>query len=532
MAAQQEKLPTLTGVITAESNGFGEYDVPDEIRKGLTAAVEARNANKAANRINGTFAIHAAEVNEVTDANVIRTYERAFSDINQAVRTEGIEIQDREYAVAVMADVVPALLRINEIGQFNNSSGYNSHQQVVSVALQFLRAPEVKATGGRFIILSQMCAQYASREGRAGDVDTWESDGLVEQINTVKVNTVMSPFQRMAAIPAKFGIPVEIQTLQLAPDPKLMPILEPSTVWGYVIKGRTVEMLERLGEHFHQFPEIATPVINPDNNPNITHATFSYATEDGEYPSVIDRAYQITQLVDDALTFRRETINKRRAENHLSNDGNEKPLAWKDLTLFELKQFLDYYDDTERMTALINHQKQNGWTDYHVRLFNILHSTMSMPTSGTADAFRRFYNREALITAKANSRTWHEKLDHETEVQELLSHPSFYPDLEQDERHAEAVRLMDGVDLIASMETGGNAVINTALYMSIGERVAALNFKDGNRAVVIPIEESSQQWAVWTMQQVWEANRPANGSKTSKTVPLLYPRQSQRQPFR
>lgn len=462
---------------------------------------------------------YAAEKTGETHPQVLKTYESVYQKLNTHLKKEGVQVEPA-YAQAVYLEIVPELLHMNGVTDtLYAGSGYNSIDQVVSVATAIMKAPTVKDNGSTVRIYSQMCAQYASGETHSQESF---SRGLVDNFDEEKVKRTFDPINKILDVFERFEIPVEVITPQVAADPELMLAMVPATVWTYVEQGKVAEMLMTLDRHAKQLPQVIGDALHTEDRQFTTHEAPSLADLHAGETSIIENTLYYSGLfgqVHDMVTRKGQE-----ATTSLTDAANK----WFRLDIKDVRSIIREIDNNDQFFPhlLKTMREDYGWQDKDVSTFQTMLYSLAQEKWGAVDDTEKFYKRESVRRTETTAKNWRRDVNYDTEVTKLLETPEFHPDYSEEERTEAATALVQWVDAIANIGIGGRAVFNVALYTSLGEHIAKLQ-KNGNVAIMWPVEEDVDSWAVKAMNDAFKTN----SEQSYPTIPCVYPRKELRQPF-
>ena len=451
-------------------------------------------------------------------------YRDTFVAIDAATRKNGITTT-REMAISFFDDILPELVAMNGVGdKFNNGSGLNSIEQIVSVGTTILQAEEASREGGRLRIFSQMCAHYQRDENQAHEAESF-MHGLATELDPEKTKRALKPIKTITDACRKLGIPVEVITHQVTPHPDMMAAMVPSTVWGFVESKRVDEMIQTLARHEKEWPQLVYEGLGViDNTDFVEINTTSYAISESGSESIIQEALRLSNLFGDAYT---EYIRKRPSYNTQTLDIIP---HWSSLSVREVRAMMEYLDSDsiDSKVFIAETAEKHEWSEEEQAIFPLLQRSLAIPGWGTLADMERFYNREETARSGMTADKWRREVDYEEEKEDLLKSATFYPELTHDEREQMSDQLLQGVDFIANLGIGARAIFNTSLYGTMGKKLAKYN-SGTNLAIMWPLEEDYDRWSIDVMQKMWNVFSPR--SNTNPTIPCVYPRKMLRQPF-
>jgi len=451
-------------------------------------------------------------------------YRDTFVAIDAATRKKGITTT-RDMAISFFDDILPELVAMNGVGdKFNNGSGLNSIEQIVSVGTTILQAEEASREGGRLRIFSQMCAHYQPPEEQAHEAESF-SHGLAEELDEGKIDNSLRPLKKITDMCERLGINVEVITPQVTPHPRIMTTMVPATVWGYINSGRVDEMLQRLGEHATHWPRMAKKALGvTDESSHIQVNTPSYAeTENGD-ESIIEEALKLSRLFGHAYNQYFEI------RPTYGSSSTPKAQEWSSLEPKNVRDLIGYLDsdscDMNDFIAKAAHKY--GWTEEDKTIFPLLFRSLAMPKWGVLADTEKFYAREVQNREEHSAGEWRHKVDFKNEKEDLLNSSAFFAELESEDREQKVDELLSGVDFIANMGIGSRAIFNVSLYGALGRQLARYN-SCPDLAIMWPLEEDSDRWGIDVMQRVWE--KFSERASMMPTIPCVYPNKELRQPF-
>jgi hypothetical protein len=529
-----EVIPTVLNVFRPETYIPGEnyssgVHISDLASEGVVWAsgimdahnmitLDKRNIDKATKGVVDSLAILSAGIDAKVSPEEIGMYRKVYEKINVLVKKEGLLVET-EYARAIYMEAVPELLGTNNISdKFMNSSEKNSIDQVVSFALQMLRAYRLRETGGVFRIFSQMCAHYDTGEVLGTSSFTKK---LLPQINKNRVEQVFSPIDNIAHILRRFSIPVEIVLPQIASDPKNMLAMVPSAVWSYVNRGSVGEMLHILTKHSQEIPRIVADGLSSfkeDNDYRLLAPSLGEGISEGEL-SIIDKTLALCRLYETAFHAYSQLVNLARNEQ-----SELASVSWINLEHKDVIQFIKYFDSFDE-DILNELRRAPDWDDYKEEIFLLMQRTLSIEGWGTLDDTVTFYSRESQRRAGIVASEWKRARKYDVEIAKLMEDPLFNPDLDTSERFDKARELLGWIDTISTIGLGGRAIFNTALYAALGMNLAEYN-SGGNLAVMWAIEENADPFGIYIMDSMFTLFTSID------RAPIVYPCKDLRQPFR
>ncbi|MBI4136889.1 hypothetical protein HY469_02395 [Candidatus Roizmanbacteria bacterium] len=412
----------------------------------------------------------------------------------------------KAFSAAVYAEMVPTLLGVNGVSEVSeNAAGYNGVSEVVTASLQLLKAASVRQHGGKFRIFSQMCAHYASGDTHEAASFT---KGLAPELNPDKVAQVAAPLRGITHALQRFGIPVEVVTPQLVADPKVMFAMVPATVWGYLEQGKITQMLRHLNRHASEFPPmLQNQLMNGYDTPLVHRA-----------PSLTEPIHSDTSIMDHTLALL-ETFE--RIYNLYEGTGETR---WHELTVTDLKRFRSYIDRSSNYETLV--ARAQAYSIDAQNLLPVLLPPLFRENWGALDDTESFYRREQERRAGMKAGEWLRRADRANELQGLLGDSDFYPEELEERRIQRAEELLSATEQLANIGIGGRAIFNVALYASLGRELAHMNHGP-NRAIMYPLEEDRDRWAIDTMARSYAAHLP----QETGGLPCVYPGKHLRQPF-
>jgi hypothetical protein len=479
---------------------------------------DKRNGDKATRGVIDSLALLSAGIDSIVSLEEINMYRKVYEKINVLVKKEGFSVEP-EYARAIYMEAVPELLGTNSISdRFLNSSEKNSIDQVVSFAMQMMRAYRLRETGGVFRIMTQMCAHYDAGELHGA---TSFVKNLLPQLNMNKIKQVFSPVDKIAHILRRFGIPIEIVQLQVGSDPKNMLAMVPSAVWSYVSRGKVGEMFQVLSRHSHELPQLVTDGLShfkEDDDYKLIAPTLADGLSEGEV-SIMDRTLELCRLYETAYNAYLQLVSQAR-----TGQKESKTVSWISLTHNDVIQFIKYFDSFDEDIMILLRELPD-WDGHKEKIFLLMQKTLSFEGWGTLDDTVTFHGRESQRRAGIVATEWRNSRDYNAEIIRIMEDPLFSPNLDLNERFEKARELLGWLDNISNMELGGRAIFNTALYAAFGKNLTEYN-ANGNLAVMWATEENTDTFAIFVMDSVHTIMTSAD------RAPIVYSSKERRQPFR